>query len=289
MKKPTVVAAVISVSLLGILVATVAAEPKHSLAAKNKSASSRRATKSFAHSVANPIREVDITTPVSGTVSVVLVEEGEHVRAGQSLLELDSRLSQARLGMARAEYQRSASAAEATKLESQLAESRYRNLAAAFRKDAATRVEVMEARIRWQQAIARHQTAIDLVSQAKESMKMAEVETQIRTVKSPFEATAVRVLAVPGLTPTVNDTLIKLVDTTRLRTDFYLPIQQSAKFREGQTVRVLAESPVDAELTAKLVVVDEVIDAATQTIRVVAEIDNRAGKLPAGFRVRLAE
>ena len=289
MKKPTVVAAVISVSLLGFLVATVSAEPKGSLATNVEHVSSRRTVKSFTHSVANPIREVAITTPVSGTVSDVLVEEGEQVRVGQSLLELDSRLSKARLAMAHAEYQRNISAAEATKLESQLAESRYRNLAAAFRKEAATRVEVVEARIRWQQAIARHQTAIDSVSQASESMKMAEVETQIRTIKSPFAGTAVRVLAVPGLTPTVNDTLVQLVDTSKLRADFYLPIHQSAKFRQGQTVRVFAESPVDVELTAKLIVVDKVIDAATQTIRVVVEFDNRGGKLPAGFRVRLAE
>ena len=288
MKKPTAVVALISVSLLGLLVATVCAEPNGSLGKNSDRSTSRPIVKSLTHSVANPIREVAITTPVSGTVSKVRVEEGEHVRAGQPLLELDRRLAEARLGMARAEYQRSVSAAEATNLESQLAESRYRNLADAFRKDAATRVEVVEARIRWQQAIARHQTAMDLVAQAKESTRMSEVEAQIRTVKSPFDATVVRVLAVPGMTPTVNDSLIQLVDTTTLRADFYLPIQQSAKFREGQTVRVLADSPVNAELSAKLVVVDEVIDAATQTIRIVVEIDNRGGKLPAGFRIRLA-
>lgn len=244
-------------------------------------------SRSFMHAVAKPIREVAITTPVSGTVSEVFVEEGALVRKGQPLMRYDLRLTQARVEMARAQHESSVSAVKATELESRLTTERYKNILQAYEQNAATQVEVREAHVRMQQARARYMATADEAKQAKENRKVAEVENDLRRIVAPFDGVAVRVFAVPGQTPNVNQTLIQIVDVSKLRVDLYLPLSKYEELREREEFSLAADSPVNRDLTAKLVVLDNVIDPATQTIRCVLEINNADGNLPSGFRVRL--
>jgi len=244
-------------------------------------------SRSFMHAVAKPLREVAITTPVSGTVSEVFIEEGSMVTQGQPLLRFDRRLSEAKIGMARAQHDASISSVKATELESRLTTTRYKNLVEAYDQNAATQVEVREAHVRMQQARARYMAASDEVKQTVENRKFAEVENELRQIVAPFDGVAVRVFAVPGQTPNINQTLIQIVDVTKLRVDLYLPLDKYEELRDREEFTLSAESPVSQDLTAKLVVLDNVIDPATQTIRCVLEVDNTSGKLPSGFRVRL--
>lgn len=244
-------------------------------------------SRSVMHAVAKPIREVAITTPVSGTVSEVFVEEGAFVRKGQPLMRFDLRLTQARVEMASAQYQSSISSVKATELESRLTTERYKNIVSAYEQNAATQVEVREAHVRMQQARARYMAAVDEANQTKENRKVAEVENEMRNIVAPFDGAAVRVFAVPGQTPNINQTLIQIVDVSKLHVELYLPLSKYEELRDRENFTLSADSPVNEDLSATLVVLDSVIDPATQTIRCVLEIDNSDGKLPSGFRVRL--
>lgn len=246
-----------------------------------------RESKSFMHGVAKPIREVDLTSPSTGTISDVMVEDGDTVTKGQRLIEFDVRLTEARVAMAQADFQRSTSAVKATELEYRLAASRFKNTAEAYRQNAATDVELTEAQIRWQQSRARYQAAMDEVKSSVESRSYAQVENQLRTIEAPFDGKVVQVLAVPGQSPMAQDTLVRLVDTTRLRVELYVPVAQFKQISGKQSVELQAESPVNRRLHANVIVIDDVIEPATQTIRCVLEIHNKDRSLPAGFRVRL--
>ncbi len=244
-------------------------------------------SRSVMHGVAKPIREVAITTPVGGTVSDVFVEEGTTVRKSQPLMRFDLRLTQARLEMARAQHESSVSAVRATELESRLTTERYKNIVQAYEQNAATQVEVREAHVRMQQARARFMAAADEAKQAKENRKVAEVENTLRQIVAPFDGVAVRVFAVPGQSPNVDETLIQIADVRKLRVELYLPLSKYEEVRDRKAFTLAADSPVNKDLTAKLVLLDNMIDPATQTIRCVLEIDNANGDLPSGFRVRL--
>lgn len=243
--------------------------------------------KSFMHAVAEPIREVKITSPASGPIGEVLVEEGSHVSEGQTLLTFDTQLTEARLAMAEAEHQRSKSAVNALKLEYQLAASRFKNTATAYREDAATRTELVESQIRWLQAEARYRAATDEVKQARQSRNYAEVENKLRVIAAPFTGIVLRIAAVPGNTPTAQDVLLHLVDTSKLRVHLYVPVSELQQLKTRARIRLRAEAPVSKPLEARVILVDEVIDPATQTVRCVLEIDNGKGVLPSGFRVRM--
>lgn len=236
------------------------------------------------HSVARPLQEVTLTS-VAGTVSAVFVEEGQHVQKGQRLLAFDTRMTQARVEMADAEYQSSLSAVKVAELESELARERYQQLVEAYRQGAATEVEVRESHVRMQQAKARHGATLDEVKLADERKNYAQVENELQALVAPFDGIAVRVFATPGQTPTPSQPLVRIVDVSKLRVDLYLPLDQYR--RQGEAFTLIADSPVHRELQAQLVVIDRVIDPATQTIRCVLELDNRTHELPSGFRVEL--
>lgn len=236
------------------------------------------------HSVTRPLREVTLTS-AAGTIASVFVEEGQRVRKGQRLLAFDQRMSEARVEMAKAEFQSSLSTVKVGVLESKLTTTRYQNLKEAYRQGAATEVEVTESHVRMQQARARYAAALDAVKQAEEQKHYAQVENQLRELVAPFDGIATRVFATPGQTPTTSQPLVQIVDIRRLRVDLYLPTERFD--RQRKTYTLIAGSPVHRELTAKLVVMDRVIDPATQTIRCVLEFDNRTADLPAGFRVQL--
>lgn len=238
------------------------------------------------YAVAKPIREVEIISPAAGMIRDVLVEEGQTVSAQQPLLQFDNRLAAARVDMSRAEFARSASAVNATKLEAELAAARFKNIAAAFRQSAATEVELEESHIRWKQAGSRYQSAMSEVQQWQESLNVARVEEEMRTIRAPFDGKVVRVLAVPGKSPTVQDVLVHLVDTSKLRIELYVPANEFHRIRDRKTIKLAAQSPVDKQLEARVAVIDDIVEPATQTIRCVLEIDNKNGKLPAGFRVQ---
>ena len=242
---------------------------------------------SFMHAVAKPIREVEITSSTSGRIANVFVKEGTRVKKGEPLIAFDLRLTEARLSIAEAELQRNSSTKKSAKLELDLAGSRFKNMAAAFREGAATNVELVESQIRWQQAKARHQAAIDEQKQLQESRRYAALENELRTVVAPFDCTIVSVFAVPGQTPTLRDVLVHLVDTSKLRVDFYVPVSQFDSISDKKELRLNADPPVRKQLKAKVVVINNVIEPATQTIRCVLEIDNPDGSLPSGFRVRM--
>lgn len=247
-------------------------------------------SRTFMHAVARPRMAVTITASRTGeTVREVVVEEGQRVQKGDLLLRFDDRLTKARLGIAQAEYQRAISAVKATRLEYELAYSRYLNIVDAWRQGAATRVELSEAKVRWQQERAQHEAAVDTVRKAEESRKFAEVECAMTRHVAPFDGTVVRTFAVPGQSPGADDPLVELVDSSTLRVDLYLPIERYRELRERETWDLMGEAPVNEKLTGTRLVFDDVIDAATQTVRCVLEIDNRDARLPGGFRVRLLD
>ena len=117
----------------------------------------------------------------------VLVDEGQTVKSEQPLLQFDNRLTAARVEMSRAEYARSASAVQATQLETKLAAGRFKNTAFAFRQGAATEVELEESHVRWKQARSRYASALSEVQQWQENLNVVQVENAMRTIRAPFD------------------------------------------------------------------------------------------------------
>ena len=136
-------------------------------------------------------REASVSAQITGTVSDVLIEEGDHVKAGQVLAHLNSTAQRAQLAQARAQF----SSAQATlgQFEAQLVQARrdlVRKQDLAGRKliaqqtvdDAVTLVET---------ATSQAEAQSRQVELAHAGVQSAQVQLDYATVRAPFDGVVI--------------------------------------------------------------------------------------------------
>ncbi|MFM2149897.1 MAG: hypothetical protein RLZZ187_2203 [Pseudomonadota bacterium] len=198
---------------------------------------------------------VTITAKVTGIVQSILFQEGQPVREGEQLVDLDAAALRAELDQARALFDDA---------RSQLV--RGRGLQAG-QTIAAQRLETLEA----------------LTRQAEGRVRQAEARLQELRVLAPFSGrvglrqVSVGALVQPGTIVTTLD------DISRVRVEFSVPELFVARVRMGSPVVARSGAFGDRRFEGRVAVVDTRIDTATRTIRVISEFDNADEALKPGL------
>ena len=130
-----------------------------------------------------------------------------------------------------------------------------------------------------------HETQRDAIARLK--IEQARLETF--EIHAPFQGTVIKIYPHLGETVSRGAPVVKIADINRLRADLYVPLSLASSQTVGKTIELRADLPGQPLLNAKIVFVAPLIDAATQTIRIVVEIENSSKQLPAGFAVRLSQ
>lgn len=198
---------------------------------------------------------VVITTKVAGMVTNIRFQEGQRVREGDQLLDLDAAALRAELDQARALFDDA---------RSQLVRARGLQPGQTI---TAQRLETLEA----------------LTRQAEGRVRQAEARLQEMRVLAPFDGrvglrqVSLGALIQPGTVVTTLD------DISRVRVEFAVPEVNIARVREGS--RVIARSAAfgDRRFEGRVAVVDTRIDTTTRTLRVISEFDNPGELLKPGL------
>ena len=143
-------------------------------------------------------RMATVSAQITGTLKEVLIEEGEHVKAGQVLARLDDSALQASVAQSRAQL--NSSQALATQIETQLAQARRdaqrsqdlieRQLVSRQSLEAA---QTQQATIEAQLQVQRRQIAV-----AEAALRGAQVQLAYCTVRAPFAGVIVAKAAQAG-------------------------------------------------------------------------------------------
>jgi RND family efflux transporter MFP subunit len=224
---------------------------------------------------------VDVKPQVSSMVLKVHVREGQFVRAGEPLFTLDARTDEANLGKAQAQLQKDLAAlADAQR---QLARS----------KDLLAQNFISQGALDTNQALVDSQLAVVAADRAAIDAARAALSYSRIVAPSAGRLGQVPVDAGSYVQPS-GPALVTVTQLDPIAVAFNLPQRNLpdalASLRSGgASVRaVLPEGR--GTLTGKLQFVDNVVDAATGTVRVKAVFDNKEQKLwPGAFvGVRLA-
>jgi multidrug efflux pump subunit AcrA (membrane-fusion protein) len=122
---------------------------------------------------------------------------------------------------------------------------------------------------------------------AELELKRAEESLQTRTIRSPFDGVVVDVDVVPG--ESVEDKpLLRIARIDPLNVEVIAPVQMLGKITKGMTATVIPEQPIGGEYTAEVVIVDQVVDAASGTFGIRLELPNPRNRLPAGLRCQIS-
>jgi len=222
-----------------------------------------------------PLSSVELRPQMTSVVTQVHISEGQFVRAGELLFTLDSRADDANVAKVKAQMVRDeASLADARR---QLARSREL-LAQNF---------ISQGAVDGSQAQVDAQTA--LVAADKAALDAARVSLSYARITAP---SAGRVGSIPvfvgSAVQAIQTTLVTITQLDPIAVSFSLPQRHLADvlaaLKDGGSEVVATLPDKGGEVKGRLQFVDNVVDAASGTVKVKARFDNKAGLLwPGAF------
>jgi RND family efflux transporter MFP subunit len=235
-----------------------------------------------------PYQTVEVTSAADGLLETVAVDRGDVVSKGDVLATLDSRVQKATLDLAKAKAE---AVGEIRTREARLA---YATAKLAqdeelFKKGLITELDIETSR-------TERQVADAALLQAKENQLLAALEEaqarailDERTVRSPFDGVVVERYLSPGdlLTRQVDTKVLKLAQVSPLKVEVIVRVEYFGQITLGGEAEVRPQPPLDGVYSARVTVVDKVIDAASETFGVRLEIPNEDKRLPAGVKCKV--
>ena len=234
--------------------------------------------------VIEPDRVTEIGTPVIGVVESIHVERGDTVRQGQLLARLRASVERASLGAAevRAQADADVQAASANyefqrqKL-GRTEELMHKKFVSAQALDQ-VRAEASVAEQRLAQA--REQKRV-----AKQDLETAQAQLGLRSIRAPFAGIVADRYVNVGERVEVKP-MFRVARIDPLRVEIIASAALFGSISKGMAAQIIPELPNAARVDAKVVLVDRMIDAASNTFRVRAELPNASGALPSGLRCK---
>jgi cobalt-zinc-cadmium efflux system membrane fusion protein len=234
--------------------------------------------------VIEPDKVAEIGTPVIGVVESVLVDRGDVVRQGQLLAQLRANVERASVNAAEVRAQADADV--------QAAIANYD-----FQKQKLARTEeLMLKKFVSAQALdqVRAETSVaeQRLAQAREQKRVAHQELQtanaqlsLRQIRAPFSGIIADRYVNAGERVEVKP-MFRIARIDPLRVEIIAPAALYGSIKKGMPAQIIPELPNAGRLDTKVVLVDRIIDAASNTFRVRAELPNSNGAVPSGLRCR---
>ena len=231
-----------------------------------------------------PDRVAEVGTPVLGVVESIGVERGDRVKQGQVLARLRAEVERASVGVAHARAQAEADMRAAlTNVE--------------FLRQKQVRAEELVAKNfvsqqALEQARADTRVAEEKLAQAREQqsiwqreLELAHAQLQMRAIRAPFDGiVADRYVSVGERIE--DKPMFRIVKVDPLRIEMVAPAALFGTVSVGAVASVTPELRNAPMLPAQVVLVDSLVDGASNTFRVRAHLPNENGALPSGLRCR---
>jgi RND family efflux transporter MFP subunit len=232
-------------------------------------------------------QSIDVRSPVEGVIESIRVQRGDSVKKGTLLATLSSGPERAALDMA---LSRAGMEGEIKSAEARVELSRKKW----ERADELQKKNFVSANAR-DEAQAEYRLAIEQLRAANENRRLAELDMNRarevlaqRSIKSPVNGMVVEVMLRPGelMSSNQKDPIMKLVEIDPLNVELVLPLSQFNKIKVGQRAEVFPEEPVGGNHSARVEIVDRMVDAASGTFGVRLRLPNPGNRIPAGVKCK---
>jgi multidrug efflux pump subunit AcrA (membrane-fusion protein) len=270
-----------------------------------------------------PVKQAAIVPKISAPVKTIYVERGARVKAGQLLVELESRDLAAAAAETRAAYQVAEATYETTskasvpqevqKAELDLRTTRealdaqqaiYTSRQSLFREGAIAQKDVNEAQVNLGQARSQYELARkhldDLLGFAREQelkgaaaqrdaargrYEAAQAQLAYSKIISPIDGVVTDRPLYPGETAPSGSPVVTVMDTSRVIAHVHVPQSEARELTIGDDANLIGSDRVP--VPAKVVVISPALDAANTTVEVWVQADNPDGALKPGSSVRV--
>jgi RND family efflux transporter MFP subunit len=232
-----------------------------------------------------PFQEAEIGSQVVGVLERVMVERGDFVKKGQPLVQLQSDVERAAVAAAKsrseatAELQAAASNNDFAQKKKIRTKDLYQQnfVSQQARDQAATEAEVAEMKLKQ----TREQLRV-----AQHELSLANAQLAQRTIRSPLSGVVVERYLSEG-ERVEEKAVLKVAMVDPLKVEVIVPAAHFGKIKQGQTANVKPDLGETPPQQAKVIVVDRVIDPASNSFRVRLELPNPNNALPSGLRCKV--
>ncbi len=226
---------------------------------------------------------VDVKAETTGRVTRFDKEEGEHVRAGEEIIWVDSENS--RLAVSQAES--AVAVAEAGLEKARILEAhnrseheRARNLLAS---GGITDRDLKAAAVAEKDAVAQVGLAQAQLAQATAALEVARKHLRDNTIHAPVSGEIQRKFINPGAYVEPATTVFSLVDNSKLELESPVASADLAPIRAGQRVTFQVNSYPGESFAGAVVEINPAVDTDSRSARIRVGVPNPGGRLRAGM------
>jgi membrane fusion protein (multidrug efflux system) len=198
---------------------------------------------------------IDVSTEVSGIVSKIVFNSGQHVEQGQELIRLDDAVDVAAL--------------EALRAESRLMKVKFNRASGLLKKRVLSQSEYDEAKASYDAAKAR--------------VKEQEAIINRKVIRAPFSGLlGIRQV---DLGQYIKDggPIVSLQAVDPIYVDYNLPERYLTRIKPGQEVNIKLDALPGQTFSGKVTAVNSGVDTGTRTLKIRAELKNPDGVLRPGM------
>ncbi|WP_312813803.1 efflux RND transporter periplasmic adaptor subunit [Brevundimonas sp. BH3] len=210
--------------------------------------------------VARSLRSVNITSSTSELVTRVFFNDGQAVRVGAPLVELQTAEEDAAIIQARAQL-----------TQAQREYDRYKTLAD---RGVAPRVMAENA-----------ETALET---ARAAVTAAEARRGDRILRAPFSGVLGLTTVTPGTLISPGTVITTLDDLSSIRVDFAVPERFLSTLRAGTALTATADAYPGRTFEGRIALMDVRVDEQTRAVTARAEFPNPGGEIRPGMMMRVA-
>jgi len=221
--------------------------------------------------VAMPNRDVKVGAQVAGRVTVLSVAEGDTVKQGQVVAELDDRLYQEQLRQAQA----SADQAKASLQNAKLSLQRNQDL---FNRGIAARKDLEDAQ-------TQESVAAAAVEQANAALSLAQLQVARTKISSPLAGIVVKQFASVGeqVDGTETQPIVEIASLAEVEIDASAPAGDLQLLHVGQKLDFSGAAAPGRTFEGRIVAISPSVDIASNSGMARIRLSNLAGALRLGM------
>ncbi len=236
--------------------------------------------------ILEPTQQVALQPTFPGRIEVIHVLEGDRVKTGDILAEMEAGVQRARVRLA----EQAATATGPTDRAAivvQQAQAVLDRVTTARNKGAAQAWELRQAEQTLGLARADEKIAQEAAKQLKAQLQLEQETLANFFLAAPFDAVVLEVFAEPGQTITDETPVLEIGLLDQLKATAFVPVEWLDDIEVGNnlSVQVLSSAPVQADALVR--VIDPRVDPASRSVRIVLSLENPDGAILPGTAIEV--
>ena len=217
-----------------------------------------------------------LSAQIMGSVTRIDVREGDPVKQGQVLVEIDAAQAQAGLDRAQAALSGAQHELLAARTQRDLAASTLKRYSALYERKSVSPQEFDEVRAQQSAASARAEAAQDAVTQAKATVGQAQTAFNYTRIRAPFNGIVTARLVDPGAMAAPGTPLMTVESRGRYRAEVTVDESSLNLVKIGHDIPVSLDAYPDESFNGKVIQVFPSADALSRTFLVKIELPESA-------------